>query len=97
MLLAAVALWLLWSAFLIFPILAVPRFLIRAGIVLLGVEFLALLMWSYGSESCAERPCGAFAEAARSAATQDLPLLTAVLLGSTIVYGVRARARASAS
>lgn len=86
---AAVTLWICFSGFLIFPVLGAPRLLGRASASLLSAELLALLIWSYGSQGCTQRPCGAVAETARTAAAQDVPGLTAALVVLAVAYGIR--------
>ena len=90
---ATATLWALFCCFLIFPLLGFPPAWHRTAMLLLGLELVALMFWSYGSEGCTERPCAPAAEAGRTAAMIDLPLLAAVLLVLAIVRGVR-RSRA---
>ena len=56
----AATLWGLFSAFLIFPLLGLPRVLHRAAGTLLAAELVAFGIWHFGSEGCAARPpsCG---------------------------------------
>jgi hypothetical protein len=84
-------LWALWTAFLVLPLLGVPRFVLSGVTALLSMELLALLAWGYGSETCVARPCGAIAETARLAAFVDIPGLTAILLGLTLARALRGR------
>jgi hypothetical protein len=79
-LIAGATIWGLFSCFLLFGPLGVPRRLSWAAMALLVIEMLALGVWSYGSRGCAQRPCGAAAEAGRTAATIDVPLLSVALL-----------------
>ena len=92
-LVAAATLWGLFSAWLLFPVWDVPRLLRKAVVALLVLEFVTVLIWGYGSEGCAARPCGAGAEAARTAAGLDIPLLSLAVLALTIAHGVRRRRR----
>ncbi len=92
MLLVAATLWLLWTAFLVLPLVGAPRFALRAVSCLLGAELLALAAAGYGGESCAAPGCSALAETARAAAHQDVPVLSVVLLCILVAHGVRARA-----
>ena len=79
-LIAGTTIWGLFSCFLLFPLLRLPRRLSWAAMTLLVAELFALGAWSYGSRTCVERPCGAAAEAGRTAATIDIPLLSLALL-----------------
>jgi hypothetical protein len=86
---AAVTLWACLSAWFIVPTVNGPLPLARAAMTLLCLEITALLIWSYGSESCTARPCGAAAETARTAAALDLPTLTAILIALVAAHGIR--------
>jgi hypothetical protein len=88
-LIAAATLWGLFSAFLLFGQLGLPHMLRIAVSGLMWLELLALLVWGYGSEGCVRRPCDAVAEAGRSAAGLDLPLLSVAVLGMAVAYGLR--------
>jgi hypothetical protein len=92
-LVAAATLWGLFSAWLLFPVWGVPDMLRKAAAALLTLEFVTVLAWGYGSEGCTARPCGAGAEAARTAAGLDVPILALALLVLTIAHGVRRRRR----
>jgi hypothetical protein len=81
--------WGLFSAFLIFPLMGLPRLLQRAVGTLLAAEVVAFGIWHFGSEGCIERPCAAFAETGRMAASLDIPLLSLALLGFAIIRGMR--------
>jgi hypothetical protein len=87
---AAATIWGMFSCFLLFPRLGLPRLLHRTAIKLLVAELVALAMWSYGSEGCLERPCAPAAEAGRSAAAIDIPLLALALVVLAVLLGVRA-------
>jgi hypothetical protein len=93
---AALTLWALLSAWFLFPLFGLPRFMARVAGALLAAELVALLLMSYGSENCLERPCGAVAEAARAAASADLPALAGVLLVLASLYAVRLHRAATA-
>jgi hypothetical protein len=93
---AAATLWACISGVLLLPLLGAPRALGQAAAGLLSAELAALLAWSYGSEGCVARPCGAFAETARSAASLDVPALTAVLVVVATAHGMRAARRRAA-
>jgi hypothetical protein len=86
---AAFTVWACFSSFLIFPLLGVPRRLARIAMSLLCAELLACMVWTFGTESCVQRPCGAFAETARTAAMIDLPTLTGVMIVLALAYGIR--------
>jgi hypothetical protein len=88
-LIAAVTLWGLFSAWLLFPQLGVPRMLRLAVAWLSWLELVAVLVWAFGSEDCVRRPCGAVAETGRSAAGLDLPLLSVAVLCLAVAYGLR--------
>lgn len=87
---AAFTVWACFSSFLLFPLLGVPQRLARIAMSLLCAELAACLIWTFGTESCVQRPCGAFAEAARTAASIDVPGLTAVMIALAVAYGLRA-------
>lgn len=86
---AGATLWGLFSAWLLFPHLGAPRMLVRAVAGLIWLELLAVLVWGFGSEDCVKRPCSAAAEAGRTAAGLDLPVLAVAVLGMSIAYGLR--------
>ena len=81
--------WGLFSALLLFPWLGVPRFLQRAVAALLAAEIVAFGVWHFGSEGCGERPCAPLAETGRTAASLDIPVLSAGLLVLAVTLGVR--------
>lgn len=89
--------WLLFCCFLLFPLLGLPARLHRAAMTLLAAELVAAATWSYGSQDCVARPCGGAAEAGRSAATLDIPLLSSALVLLAVVTGMRRHRRAAAS
>lgn len=90
---AAFTLWACFSCFLLFPLLGVPQRLAHIAMTLLCAELLACLIWSYGSQDCVQRPCGALPETARSAASIDFPALTGVMIALALAYGFRAARR----
>jgi hypothetical protein len=90
---AAFTVWACFSSFLLFPLLGVPQRLARIAMSLLCAEVLACMIWTFGTESCVERPCGAFAETARTAASIDVPALTGAMIALAVACGVRAARR----
>jgi hypothetical protein len=89
MLAAAVTVWVLFSFWLLAPLLELPHPLRRVGAVLLWTELATLLLYSYGIEKCIERTCAPIAQAAGIAARTDLPILAAAFLGITVVHLAR--------
>jgi len=83
---AAITIWIMFSCFLILPRFGLPAVFHRTAMTLLVAELVALGMWSYGS------PGAPAAEAGRSAAEFDIPLLAAALVVLSALYGVRRRA-----
>jgi hypothetical protein len=86
---ATATIWAMFSCFLLFPRLGLPPLMHRTAMTLLVAELVALAMWSYGSEGCVERPCAAAAEAGRTAASIDVPALSAALVALAMIRGVR--------
>jgi hypothetical protein len=82
-------LWIMFACLLIFPMLGMPAYLYRAACTLLAAEFVSILVWSFGSEGCTARPCAPLAEAGRTAASVDVPLLSAAVISLAIIRGVR--------
>jgi hypothetical protein len=94
MLAAALTLWAMFSAWLLASTLRLPA-AIGATAATLGVtELLALLAWSYGTESCAGAVCAPLAQALGVAARTDIPILTALFI---VVMGVRMRSAGGAA
>jgi hypothetical protein len=89
----AATVWITFGAWLILPTLNAPERFSRIAIWLCGAELVAAATWSYGSNGCDQRPCAPLAEAARTAAALDIPLLTGVALVLGWAYAMR-RARA---
>jgi ABC-type branched-subunit amino acid transport system permease subunit len=85
----ALTLWGLFAAFLTFPLLGLPEVMQRAVATLLAAEFVAFGIWHFGSEGCVERPCAAFAETGRTAASLDIPALAVLLLVLAVALGLR--------
>jgi hypothetical protein len=90
-LVAAATLYGLFSAWLLFPRVGVPRMLTAATAMLMWLEFLAVLTWGYASEGCARRPCSPVAEVAATAAAVDLPALSIAVLVLAVAHAVRRR------
>jgi hypothetical protein len=86
---ATATLWVLFSCFLLFPHLGFPALMHRTAGTLLAAELVALMMWSYGSKGCIERPCAAGAELGRTAAALDVPLLALALVALAMIRGMR--------
>ena len=93
---SAATLWGLFSAWLLFPRLGVPRMLLRAVAALIWLELLAVLTWAFGSEDYTSRPCTPLAETGRTAAGLDVPLLSLAVLVLAFAYGVRRTRRTAA-
>jgi hypothetical protein len=89
MLAAAVTVWVLFSFWLLAPLLNLPHPLRRIAGAILWAELVALLLYSYGSEGCLERTCAPLAQAAGIAARTDLPILTTAFLGITVAHVAR--------
>jgi hypothetical protein len=77
---AAVTIWTMFAVWLIAPHAKAPARIARIAGALCGAELLALLVWSYGVESCAERDCAPVAQAVGIAARVDIPVLAAEFL-----------------
>jgi hypothetical protein len=91
----AITVWLSFGAWLFLPTVHAPLFFERVAISLCGAEMLAAAIWSFGSEGCVARPCAPVPEAARTAATLDIPALTGLGLVLAALYAVRAARRAT--
>jgi hypothetical protein len=89
MLAAAATVWILFSLWLLVPLLDLPRSLARVAAVLLWAELVALLMHSYGSEGCDGSTCPPLAQAAGIAARTDVPILTVAFVAIAGVLVVR--------
>jgi hypothetical protein len=81
----ASTIWGLFSCFLLFPLLGLPRALHRAAMTLLCAELFMLAMYSYGGH--------AVATVGRGGATLDVPLLSVALVALAIMRGVRVESR----
>jgi hypothetical protein len=90
---AAATIWAMFSCFLLFPLFGLPVRLQHAAMTLLVAEVVMLLTWGFASEGCLERPCSAVAEAARTAAALDVPLLALALVIIAVLRGLRTHRR----
>ena len=81
----ASTIWGLFSCFLLFPLLGLPRRLQWAAMTLLCAELLMLLCHSYGNATVSR--------IGRGAASLDVPLLSVALLALAIMRGVRVETR----
>jgi hypothetical protein len=81
---ATATIWSMFSCFLLFPRLGLPPVWHRTAMALLTGELLALGVWSYGGRGAPG------AEAARSAAAIDIPLLALTLIVFAVAHGLRA-------
>jgi hypothetical protein len=79
---AASTIWALFSSFLLFPYVGLPRRLQWAAMTLLCAELSALALSSYWS-----------AAVGRAAATRDVPVLSAALIGLGMMRAVRVESR----
>ena len=86
---AAVTLYGLFSAWLLFPIFGVRRMLTASITVLVWIEFLAVLVWGYTREDCAQGSCSPLAQAARIAVAVDLPALSIAVVALAVAHAVR--------
>jgi hypothetical protein len=77
---AAATLWVLFSFWIIAPLVDMPPRLGTTAMVLLCAELGTLLLWSFGVEGCDDRTCAPVAQAAGIAARTDLPLLAAAFV-----------------
>ena len=72
--------WVLFGALLFLPLVGAPRALRHTAVVLLCLELVVLMFWSYGDSSFAHR-----------VATVDIPLLALGVLAGGAVHGLRRR------
>jgi hypothetical protein len=89
LLVSAATLWVLFSIWLLFPHLAVPRMLTRAAATLLALEFVTVTAYGFATEDCTHRPCSPVSEATRTAAGVDLPGLTVVVIALAVAHAIR--------
>jgi hypothetical protein len=90
---AAFTVWLTFGAWLFLATVPAPRFFSRLALTLCAAELLACAIWTFGTVECTARPCAAFPEAARTAASVDIPALTVWSIVLAAIYAVR-RSRA---
>jgi hypothetical protein len=86
---AAFTVWITFGGWLFLGVVEAPRSFGRIALTLCAAELAAAAIWSYGSETCLQRPCAAVPELAREAAALDIPILTVVALVLGIVYAFR--------
>jgi hypothetical protein len=84
----AITLWVSFGAFLFFPTVRAPRLFSRTAIALCAAEFLACVLWTAG-RTCIAPGCPAMGATAHTAARIDIPFLTALMLLSAALYGLR--------
>ena len=84
--------WTLWSCWLICQYLRAPAPLTGSAAALLVAELVALAIHWFG---CADAGCGAAAQAARSVASLDIPVLAGVLVAASLWHGWRRAAAAA--
>jgi hypothetical protein len=85
MLAAALTAWTMFSVWLIAPHVRMPARIRKVAGVLCSAELVAILLWSYGVDTCEERSCAPLAQALGMAARVDIPALSAAFL---VVAGV---------
>jgi hypothetical protein len=90
---AAMTLWGLGTAFFLFPLVNLPGFLHASAATLLVIEFVALLVHSYGSEGCEPARCSLLTRTAGALTSEDVPFLALVLLALAVGHGVTTRSR----
>ena len=84
MLAALATVWILFSVWLMSPLVGIaPRAARLVGAALL-TEIGLLLAWSYGTDLCLERTCAPIAQAAGVAARIDLPVLAVVIVAAAL-------------
>jgi hypothetical protein len=86
---AGLTVWITFGAWLFLATVNAPARFSQIALSLCGAELVAAAMWTYGSEGCHQRPCAPAAEAARTAAALDIPVLTCVALVLGCAYAVR--------
>jgi hypothetical protein len=91
MLAAAITVWTMFSLWLIAPHAQMPLRVSRIAGMLCSAELVALLIWSYGVQTCAERTCAPLAQALGTAARVDIPVLAAAFVVFACVHWRRAQ------
>jgi hypothetical protein len=77
---AAITLWVMFSLWLVAPLMGARRGIRKLAALVLWAELIALLMWSYGVERCTEPTCAPLAQAAGIAARTDVPAIAGIVL-----------------
>ena len=80
MLAATVTIWAMFALWLIAPHANAPARIGRIAGIICCVELVALLVWSYGADTCLDRSCAPLAQAAGIAAKTDIPMLAALFV-----------------
>jgi hypothetical protein len=88
----AATLWGLWSCWLVSQHMDVPRSVTRISAALLASELLTLALHSF---DCADGGCGPAGQAAGTAASLDVPVLSALFVAVTISQAWRSAHRAA--
>jgi hypothetical protein len=84
----AFTLWISFGAFLFFPTVKAPVLFERTAIALCAAELLACVLWTAG-KTCIVPGCAPMGATARTAASVDIPALTALMLMLAAAYGLR--------
>jgi len=87
-LVVALTLWISFGAFLFFPTVGAPPVFSRSAIGLCASEFVTVAVASFGRD-CTAPGCASLADVAQSAASLQIPVLTALTLLAAAVYGLR--------
>jgi hypothetical protein len=85
----ALTIFISFAAYLFFPTVKAPPLFARTAITLCCAEFIACVLWTAG-QTCIVPGCPAMGAAAHTAASVDIPALTALLLILSGAYGLRA-------
>jgi hypothetical protein len=88
----AATLWELWSCWLVSQHVDVPRFVTRVSAGLLAAELLMLALHSF---DCTDGGCGPAGQAAGTAASYDVPVLSTLFVGAAISQAWRSAYRAA--
>jgi hypothetical protein len=88
----AATLWGLWSCWLVSQHVDVPRSVTRVSAGLLATELVTLAVHSFG---CGDGGCGPAGQAAGTAASLDVPVLSALFVAVTISQAWRSAHRAA--